>query len=106
MDQQKAQLMNVLDYYENILSKQDYLAGNVRCSNTTVSFTRLTSSHAHMTLQTYSLVDLFHLPWISFIQNRLQLSDEIESRTNTKGWWNRVSQRAATKAVFVKMSQA
>ncbi|KAH6950321.1 glutathione S-transferase [Ilyonectria sp. MPI-CAGE-AT-0026] len=83
VDQQKAQLMNVLDYYENILSEQDYLAGN-----------------------TYSLVDLFHLPWISFIQNRLQLSDEIESRTNTKGWWNRVSQRAATKAVFVKMSQA
>ncbi|KAH7133838.1 glutathione S-transferase [Dactylonectria macrodidyma] len=83
VDQQKAQLKNVLNYYENVLSEQDYLAGN-----------------------TYSLVDLFHLPWIGFIQNRLQLSNEIESRTNIKGWWNRVSQRAATKAVLAKMSQA
>ncbi|KAH6961800.1 glutathione S-transferase [Ilyonectria sp. MPI-CAGE-AT-0026] len=82
VNQQKAQLSKVLDYYENSLSQQDYLAG-----------------------KTYSLVDLFHVPWIGFIQHRLQLSNEIESRKNLKAWWNRVSQRAATKAVLAKTTE-
>ncbi|KAH7112986.1 glutathione S-transferase [Dactylonectria estremocensis] len=82
VNQQKAQLSKVLDYYENSLSQQDYLAG-----------------------ETYSLVDLFHVPWIGFIQHRLQLSNEIESRKNLKAWWNRVSQRAATKAVLAKTTE-
>ncbi|KAH7137492.1 glutathione S-transferase [Dactylonectria estremocensis] len=81
VDQQKAQLKSVLNYYENVLSDQDYLAGN-----------------------TYSLVDLFHVPWIRFIQYRLQLPDEIDARKNIKGWWSRVSQRAATKAVHAHTS--
>lgn len=54
--------------------------------------------------QTYSLVDLFHVPWIRFIQYRLQLPDEIDARKNIKGWWSRVSQRAATKAVHAHTS--
>ncbi|KAH6997367.1 glutathione S-transferase [Ilyonectria destructans] len=82
VDQQKAQLIKVLDYYENNLSHQDYLSG-----------------------KTYTLVDLFHVPWIFFIQDRLQLANEIESRKNLKAWWNRVSQRAPTKALLSKMAQ-
>ncbi|KAF7552154.1 hypothetical protein G7Z17_g4510 [Cylindrodendrum hubeiense] len=82
VNQQRAQLSKVLDYYENTLSQQDYLAG-----------------------KTYSLIDLFHVPWIGFIQHRLQLSNEIDSRKNVKAWWNRVNQRTATKTVLAKLTQ-
>ncbi|KAJ4328706.1 hypothetical protein N0V84_000898 [Fusarium piperis] len=80
--QHKAQLVQVLDYYEKILEKQDYLAG-----------------------QNYSLVDLFHVPWIGFIKDRLQLPELIDSRKNVTAWCQRVSSREASKVIAERLAQ-
>ncbi|KAI7772281.1 hypothetical protein ACKAV7_014301 [Fusarium commune] len=82
VDQQKAVLNTTLDYYEERLQYQEYLAG-----------------------EDYSLVDLFHVPWLGFLRNRLQLGDFIESRKNVAAWAERISQRAASKTVSAKAAQ-
>ncbi|ENH71395.1 hypothetical protein FOC1_g10007625 [Fusarium oxysporum f. sp. cubense race 1] len=53
----------------------------------------------------YSLVDLFHVPWLGFIRNRLQLGELIDSRKNVAAWAERISQRDASKAVSAKAAQ-
>ncbi|KAF4339353.1 glutathione S-transferase [Fusarium beomiforme] len=82
VDQQKAVLNTTLDYYEKKLQTQDYLAG-----------------------KNYSLVDLFHVPWLGFLRNRLQLGELIDSRKNVGAWAERVSQREASKVVSAKAAQ-
>ncbi|KAH7234621.1 glutathione S-transferase [Fusarium redolens] len=82
VDQQKALLNTTLDYYEKKLEAQQYLAG-----------------------KDYSLVDLFHVPWLGFIRNRLQLGELIDSRKNVAAWAERISQRDASKAVSAKAVQ-
>ncbi|KAF5672005.1 putative glutathione S-transferase [Fusarium heterosporum] len=79
VDQQRNLLSTTLDYYEKTLAKQDYLAG-----------------------KNYSLVDLFHLPWLGFIRNRLELGDLLDSRKNITAWAERSSQRDASKMVAAK----
>ncbi|KAM0424285.1 hypothetical protein ACHAPT_010430 [Fusarium lateritium] len=80
--QHKAQLVQVLDYYEKTLEKQDYLAG-----------------------PNYSLVDLFHLPWIGFIKDRLQLPELIDSRKNVTAWWQRLNDREPTKVIAARLAK-
>ncbi|KAM0241491.1 hypothetical protein ACHAP5_007530 [Fusarium lateritium] len=82
VDQQKAQLKTTLDHYDRVLDKQDYLAG-----------------------ENYSLIDLFHVPWLGFLRNRLQLGGEIDSRKNVVAWAERITQRPASKAVAAKAAQ-
>ncbi|XEV01409.1 hypothetical protein FSHL1_006696 [Fusarium sambucinum] len=78
----KALLKTTLEHYDRVLDKQDYLAG-----------------------ENYSLVDLFHVPWLGFLRNRLQLGGEIDSRKNVAAWAERITQRPASKAVAAKAAQ-
>ncbi|KAF5248724.1 hypothetical protein FANTH_5794 [Fusarium anthophilum] len=82
VDQQKNLLSTTLDYYEKQLQNQEYLAGN-----------------------DYSLVDLFHIPWLGYLRNRLNLGEFIDSRKNVAAWADRISQRKASKAVSAKAAQ-
>ncbi|WZH49483.1 glutathione S-transferase [Fusarium acuminatum] len=82
VDQQKALLNTTLDYYDRVLDTHDYLAG-----------------------ETYSLVDLFHVPWLGFLRNRLQLGEVIDSRKNVAAWAERITQRPASKTVAAKAAQ-
>ncbi|KAF5560164.1 glutathione S-transferase [Fusarium napiforme] len=82
VDQQKNLLSTTLDYYEKQLKNQEYLIG-----------------------KDYSLVDLFHVPWLGFIRNRLHLGELIDSRRNVAAWAERISQRKASKAVSAKSAQ-
>ena len=58
-----------------------------------------------MATQNYSLVDLFHLPWLGFIKDRLQLGDLIDSRKNVAAWAERLSEREASKKVAAKAAE-
>uniref|UniRef100_A0A8H7TNM8 glutathione transferase n=1 Tax=Bionectria ochroleuca TaxID=29856 RepID=A0A8H7TNM8_BIOOC len=82
VDQQLALLKTTLDYYSHILDRQHYLAGN-----------------------TYTLVDLFHVPWIGFLRDRLLLGELIDSRKNVAAWAERISQREASKMVAAKVAR-
>lgn len=53
-------------------------------------------------IQSFSLVDLFHAPWINFLP-RLDYAQEIESRPNVGRWWARVNSRASWKALSDEM---
>ncbi|KAK7222955.1 hypothetical protein V2G26_010958 [Clonostachys chloroleuca] len=82
VDQQLALLNTTLDYYSHVLERQHYLAGN-----------------------TYTLVDLFHVPWIGFLRDRLLLGELIDSRKNVAAWAERISQREASKVVAAKVAR-
>ncbi|PNP84102.1 hypothetical protein FNYG_02790 [Fusarium nygamai] len=82
VDQQKKLLSTTLDYYEEKLQRQEYLLGS-----------------------DYSLVDLFHIPWLGFLRNRLHLGEFIDSRKNVAAWADRISQRKASKTVSAKAAQ-
>ncbi|CAI6014000.1 unnamed protein product [Clonostachys chloroleuca] len=82
VDQQLTLLNTTLDYYSHILERQHYLAGN-----------------------TYTLVDLFHVPWIGFLRDRLLLGELIDSRKNVAAWAERISQREASKVVAAKVAR-
>jgi len=71
----KEQLNAKLDVYEKILSKQPYLAG-----------------------QEFTLADLFHLPYGSWLV-KLGEGSFFESRPHVKQWWNRITSRPAWKTV-------
>ncbi|CAF1186489.1 unnamed protein product [Adineta steineri] len=73
--QYREDLGSKLNVYENILSKQPYLAGQV-----------------------YTMADLFHLPCAQFII-KFGDGDLFESRPNVKQWWERISSRPSWKAV-------
>ncbi|CAK5271328.1 unnamed protein product [Mycena citricolor] len=64
-----------LDVYEQILSKQKYLAGN-----------------------TLTIADLFHLPWLYGLTTAAKL-DLITSRPNVNRWYEDISSRESWKAV-------
>ena len=57
-----------------------------------------------MAMQNYSLVDLFHLPWLGFIRDRLQLGDLINCRKNVAAWAERLSEREASKKVAAEVA--
>ncbi|KAL1611039.1 hypothetical protein SLS59_000676 [Nothophoma quercina] len=59
----KSQLLQVLDYYEQVLFKHDWLAG-----------------------KDYTLVDAFHIPWFGFLMTKLGYQSELESRKNVAAW--------------------
>ncbi|VUC32401.1 unnamed protein product [Clonostachys rosea] len=82
VDQQLALLKTTLDYYSHVLERQHYLAGN-----------------------TYTLVDLFHVPWIGFLRDRLMLGELIDTRRNVAAWAERISQREASKVVAAKVAR-
>lgn len=61
MKELQATMASKLDAYEKILSKQKYLAGDVRAlhsSHVQVFRTHLANQ------QTLTIADLFHLPWL------------------------------------------
>ncbi|RBQ80956.1 hypothetical protein FVER14953_10652 [Fusarium verticillioides] len=82
VDQQKKLLSTTLDLYEKQLRNQQYLTG-----------------------KNYSLVDLFHVPWLGFLRNRLHLGEFIDSRKNVAEWADRISLRKASKAVSANAAQ-
>ncbi|KAF5693629.1 putative glutathione S-transferase [Fusarium denticulatum] len=82
VDQQRNLLSTTLGYYEKKLENQNYLTG-----------------------KDYSLVDLFHVPWLGFLRNRLSLGELIDSRKNVAAWADRISQREASKAVSARAVQ-
>ncbi|KEZ44982.1 hypothetical protein SAPIO_CDS2368 [Scedosporium apiospermum] len=65
----RATLSDTLDHYERVLATRQYLASN-----------------------DFSLIDLYHLPWIPFL-SKLGLEGEISSRPNLEAWWKRASSR-------------
>ncbi|KAF5012590.1 hypothetical protein FDECE_1357 [Fusarium decemcellulare] len=69
----KALLINTLKHYETILSSRDYIAGNE-----------------------FSLVDIYHMPWFTFLP-KLGLQDEVSSKPSLDAWWKRVSNRSSWK---------
>ncbi|KAF3044655.1 hypothetical protein E8E12_007674 [Didymella heteroderae] len=73
----EAELRSVLDYYESVLSKQKWLAG-----------------------QNYSLIDVFHIPWFASLITKLGYQSEVESRDNVRAWWARAEQRPAWQKVL------
>ncbi|KAH7142324.1 glutathione S-transferase [Fusarium sp. MPI-SDFR-AT-0072] len=77
VEKQKTLLVKVLDHYEKVTSDREYLTGNQ-----------------------FSLVDLYHMPWVDFLSN-LELQDEISSRPWLSAWWKRVSSRPSWKHLMV-----
>ncbi|CAI4220159.1 unnamed protein product [Parascedosporium putredinis] len=73
--QLRASLAQVLDYYEKVLATRQYLAGNE-----------------------FSLVDLYHLPWMPFFA-KLGLESELTSRPNFEAWWKRASSRPSWQKI-------
>ncbi|KAK6912343.1 Glutathione S-transferase, C-terminal [Dillenia turbinata] len=69
-------LRNVLDVYEQRLSKSDYLAGNK-----------------------FSLADLSHLPGIRYLMNEAGMQHLIRERKNVNAWWEDISSRSSWKKV-------
>ncbi|CEL02179.1 hypothetical protein ASPCAL03351 [Aspergillus calidoustus] len=68
-------IQECLDYYEQLLGEDEYLAG-----------------------KKFTLVDIFHAPWIAFL-SRLEMESDISSRKNLNAWWDRVRNRPAWMAV-------
>lgn len=91
------QIRQCFDYYEALLAKQTYLAGNVSLIEETHlgSLQQLTL----LWLQAYTIIDIFNLPWFAFLE-KLDLWHEIEARPHLLAWWKVVSERPAWKAVI------
>ncbi|GLJ52780.1 hypothetical protein SUGI_1124270 [Cryptomeria japonica] len=70
-------LGEVLDVYEERLSKSKYLAGDF-----------------------YSLADLSHLPFTEYIANATDKGYLIRNRKHVNGWWEDISSRPAWKKVL------
>lgn len=73
-------LNQVLDIYEERLSKSKYLAGDF-----------------------FSLADLQHLPWTQYLVTACKKGDLISSRKHVSAWWEDISSRPAWKKVAEKM---
>ncbi|KAK4936730.1 hypothetical protein LTR10_022454 [Elasticomyces elasticus] len=73
-------LLAALDYYESLLSKQEYLAGN-----------------------TFSLIDIYNVPWVSFLEQRINFGKEIAARKKVAAWWAKVSGRPAWRKVLGRL---
>ncbi|KAH6964681.1 thioredoxin-like protein [Fusarium avenaceum] len=72
-------LHTTLDYYEQITSKRDFLAQDK-----------------------FSLIDLYHMPWIHFL-SKLDLQEEISARPSLKAWWERSSSRTAWQDLVARL---
>lgn len=75
------QISQCLDYYDAVLSKRDGLGGSE-----------------------FSLVDVFHIPFMEMLSARLGYEHEIASRSSLKKWWARVTQRPSWKAIQAKVA--
>jgi len=73
-------LDEVLDIYEERLSKSKYLAGDF-----------------------FSLADLQHLPWTQYLVTICKKGDMISSRKHVNAWWEDISSRPPWKKVAEKM---
>ncbi|KAH0290414.1 glutathione S-transferase III, partial [Aureobasidium sp. EXF-3399] len=71
----EAEFRGVLDYYEELLSRQTYVTGDE-----------------------VSLVDLYHLPWLHFLP-QLSMEAEVSSRRYVAAWYQRMQQRPAWQKV-------
>jgi glutathione S-transferase len=70
-------LTGYLDVYEKILSKQEFIGGN-----------------------TYTLVDLYHLPYGNYLfHDNVKLDALINDRPHVKAWWNKIVSRPSWKEV-------
>ena len=70
-------LTATLDVYDKILSKQEYIGGN-----------------------TFTLVDIFHLPYATYLHNeKVGLGSLIHDRPHVKAWWEKISSRQTWKDV-------
>ncbi|PVH75148.1 glutathione S-transferase [Cadophora sp. DSE1049] len=68
-------LTTCLDYYEALLSKQDYLTGNE-----------------------FGLVDIFVMPWLPWF-HVLKMDDLISGRPKFESWWKRMTARRSWQLV-------
>jgi glutathione S-transferase len=69
------QLAKVLDVYEIILAKQDYIGGNQ-----------------------FTLADIFHLPYGSLAQDKCGFASLFNERPHVKAWWDRIYSRPSWQA--------
>ena len=77
IQESEASLVNVLNIYEERLSKSWYLAGDF-----------------------FSLADVSHLPFINYIVNTVGKGHLIKEREHVCAWWNDISRRPSWKKVL------
>jgi glutathione S-transferase len=99
VQQNEALLCECLDLYEKKNSKSDYFTGDVSTPSSTSLFHQTYESPA---IKTFSIVDLFHAPWLQFLPH-LGLGDEIESRKPVSKWWASISSRPSWNIVLGQM---
>ncbi|TKY57189.1 Glutathione S-transferase F9 [Spatholobus suberectus] len=77
IEESEAKLGQVLNIYEERLSKSKYLAGDF-----------------------FSLADISHLPFIDYIVNNMGRGYLIKERKNVSAWWDDISSRPSWKRVL------
>ncbi|XP_004491312.1 glutathione S-transferase F9-like [Cicer arietinum] len=77
IEESEAKLVNVLNIYEERLSKNKYLAGDF-----------------------FSLVDISHLPFIDYIVNHMRKDYLIKDRKYVSAWWDDISNRPSWTKVL------
>jgi glutathione S-transferase len=75
--QHTEKLEKVLDVYEKILSKQEFIGGDV-----------------------FTLADIYHYPYGSLL-TAIKLGHLVDDRPNVKAWWDRITDRPAWKEANV-----
>ncbi|XP_057441370.1 glutathione S-transferase F9-like [Lotus japonicus] len=77
IEESEAKLVNVLNIYEERLSKSKYLAGDF-----------------------FSLADISHLPFTDYIVNNMGKEHLIKERKHVSAWWDDISNRPSWKKVL------
>lgn len=77
IDKNVGLLNTVLDVYEKVLSKRDYIAGDK-----------------------LSIADISHVPYTAYLIEKVGMKEPFESRPHVWAWWNRVTEREAWKKVW------
>ncbi|XP_027368135.1 glutathione S-transferase F9-like [Abrus precatorius] len=77
IEESEAKLGQVLNIYDERLSKSKYLAGDF-----------------------FSLADISHLPFIDYIVNNMEKGYLIKERKNVSAWWDDISSRPSWKKVL------
>ena len=77
VEEQLAKLGEVLDVYEEHLSKNKYMAGDF-----------------------FSMADLSHLPLTDYLVNVAKRGECVTSRKHVNAWWEDISSRPAWKKVL------
>ncbi|XP_020206649.1 glutathione S-transferase F9 [Cajanus cajan] len=77
IEESEAKLVQVLNIYEERLSKSKYLAGDF-----------------------FSLADISHIPFLDYIVNNMGKGYLVKERKNVSAWWDDISNRPSWKKVL------